>query len=249
MNSQLMVADILSDVNRKIGKKRKKGEVANPANTLDGLVAKRSIMKRYLTEKEAIEAPSEYLEMIRTETDPDVSTRTCSICGYQGKWVSEMIRHKRVHTNDRPFKCKYCSRTSKWKADLIRHVAKTHGIRVVSKYSRSKTFDSSLVHDCHETKSQCGENRDRCNEESIVALISHLQNVHNELPYECLSCNQKFNDADLAMAHCRYIGNSEAYANIATVHNGNSISCRDTSRCSLSMLKINVIPIFEGLFV
>lgn len=45
----------------------------------------------------------------------------------------------------------------------------THGIRVVSKYSRSKTFDSSLVHgnknlDCHETKSQCGENRDRCNE-------------------------------------------------------------------------------------
>lgn len=57
------------------------------------------------------------------ETDPDVSTRMCSVCGYQGKWVSEMIRHKRVHTNDRPFKCKYCNRTSKWKADLIRHVA------------------------------------------------------------------------------------------------------------------------------
>src|SRR3569623_1941983 len=75
------------------------------------------------------------------ESDPDVATRVCSVCGYQGKWVSEMIRHKRVHTNDRPFKCKYCSRTSKWKADLVRHVAKTHGIRVVSKYSRSKAFD------------------------------------------------------------------------------------------------------------
>lgn len=57
------------------------------------------------------------------EEDPDVSTRMCSVCGYQGKWVSEMIRHKRVHINDRPFKCKYCNRTSKWKADLIRHVA------------------------------------------------------------------------------------------------------------------------------
>lgn len=55
--------------------------------------------------------------------DPDVSTRMCSICGYQGKWVSEMIRHKRVHTSERPFRCKYCNRTSKWKADLIRHVA------------------------------------------------------------------------------------------------------------------------------
>lgn len=68
-----------------------------------------------------------------------------------------MIRHKRVHTSERPFKCKYCNRTSKWKADLIRHVAsmlriflkstwfvsETHGIRVVSKYSRSKAFDET----------------------------------------------------------------------------------------------------------
>jgi len=38
------------------------------------------------------------------ETDPDVCTRMCSVCGYQGKWVSEMIRHKRVHTNDRVIK-------------------------------------------------------------------------------------------------------------------------------------------------
>ncbi|KAE9416425.1 hypothetical protein Angca_009131, partial [Angiostrongylus cantonensis] len=59
----------------------------------------------------------------RMERDPDVSTRMCSACGYVGKWISEMIRHKRVHTNERPFKCRYCSRTSKWKADLIRHVA------------------------------------------------------------------------------------------------------------------------------
>uniref|UniRef100_A0A183BJH1 C2H2-type domain-containing protein n=1 Tax=Globodera pallida TaxID=36090 RepID=A0A183BJH1_GLOPA len=78
------------------------------------------------------------------EADPDVCTRMCSVCGYQGKWVSEMIRHKRVHTSDRPFKCKYCNRTSKWKADLIRHVAKTHGIRVVSKYSRSKAMDLGM---------------------------------------------------------------------------------------------------------
>ncbi|CAI4225794.1 unnamed protein product [Auanema sp. JU1783] len=132
-------------------RKRRRGEVANPANTLDGLVARRAddgrepYQKRYLSEQEAIEGPDDELEMKRMEKDPDVSTRTCSTCGYQGKWVSEMIRHKRVHTSERPFKCRYCSRTSKWKADLIRHVAKTHGIRVVSKYSRSKTFDPSTT--------------------------------------------------------------------------------------------------------
>lgn len=52
-------------------RKRRRGEVANPANTLDGLVAKRaddvgardSLYKRYLTEAEAIEAPTDDQEM------------------------------------------------------------------------------------------------------------------------------------------------------------------------------------------
>ncbi|KAF7638994.1 hypothetical protein Mgra_00001520 [Meloidogyne graminicola] len=126
------------------GQRKKRRLIGNLDNTLDGLVAKRVDMplkKRYQSETEAIELPDDEQEMKKMETDPDVCTRMCSVCGYQGKWVSEMIRHKRVHTDDRPFKCKYCNRTSKWKADLIRHVAKTHGIRVVSKYSRSKAFD------------------------------------------------------------------------------------------------------------
>ncbi|PIO63158.1 hypothetical protein TELCIR_15257, partial [Teladorsagia circumcincta] len=111
------------------GRKRRRGELINPANTLDGLVARRAddthepFQKRYLTEQEAIEGPDDETEAKRMENDPDVSTRTCSTCGYVGKWISEMIRHKRVHTSERPFKCRYCSRTSKWKADLIRHVA------------------------------------------------------------------------------------------------------------------------------
>lgn len=111
----------------RVVRKRRRGEVANPANTLDGLVAQKTngepISSRFLCENDAIESPDDVIELKKMEKDPDVCTRTCSVCGYQGKWVSEMIRHKRVHTNDRPFKCKYCSRTSKWKADLIRHVA------------------------------------------------------------------------------------------------------------------------------
>ncbi|VDP31225.1 unnamed protein product [Soboliphyme baturini] len=86
--------------------------------------------RQYLSEHEAIETPTEVVG-VEWEYDPDIKSRYCSICGYHGKWISEMIRHKRVHTNERPFRCKYCSRTSKWKADLIRH------------YSRSKTFDGS----------------------------------------------------------------------------------------------------------
>lgn len=52
-------------------RKSRRGEVVNPANTLDGLVAKRAddvgakdgLFKRYLTEAEAIETPTNDEEM------------------------------------------------------------------------------------------------------------------------------------------------------------------------------------------
>lgn len=151
--------------------------------------------------------------MKKMELDPDVSTRTCSTCGYQGKWVSEMIRHKRVHTSERPFKCRYCSRTSKWKADLIRHVAKTHGIRVVSKYSRSKVFDatnSSMDSSCSSDSDRCiiSEKRTvfyRCQlcsfeDERVSVLNSHVSHLHNTSPCVC-RCGAKFEDVQGALAH------------------------------------------------
>lgn len=50
-------------------KKRRRGELSNPANTLDGLVARRAddsrepFQKRFLSEQEAIEGPDDELEM------------------------------------------------------------------------------------------------------------------------------------------------------------------------------------------
>ncbi|CAI2310818.1 unnamed protein product [Caenorhabditis sp. 36 PRJEB53466] len=205
----------LSSPEKEHRRKRRRGEVANPSNTLDALVARKAddqpFEKRYLSEQEAIEGPDDEIEMKKMEMDPDVSTRTCSTCGYQGKWVSEMIRHKRVHTSERPFKCRYCSRTSKWKADLIRHVAKTHGIRVVSKYSRSKVFDSTTT--CLDSPSDsdrmmCSEKRCvlyRCQlcsfeDERVSVLNNHVNQIHNTSPCVC-RCGAKFEDVQGALAH------------------------------------------------
>ncbi|EFO94241.1 CRE-ZTF-2 protein [Caenorhabditis remanei] len=206
----------LSSPDKELRRKRRRGEVANPSNTLDALVARKAddqpFEKRYLSEQEAIEGPDDEIEMKKMELDPDVSTRTCSTCGYQGKWVSEMIRHKRVHTSERPFKCRYCSRTSKWKADLIRHVAKTHGIRVVSKYSRSKVFDTNNTSiDCSSDSDRCSslpEKRQvfyRCQlcsfeDERVSVLTHHITHVHNTSPCVC-RCGAKFEDVQGALAH------------------------------------------------
>ncbi|CAD5207094.1 unnamed protein product [Bursaphelenchus okinawaensis] len=232
--STLSPISFLDGLNKKERKRRR--IIGNHDNTLDGLVAKRIDLgpdtKRYQTENEAIELPNDEMEMKRLETDPDVSTRMCSICGYQGKWVSEMVRHKRVHTNERPFKCKYCSRTSKWKADLIRHVAKTHGIRVVSKYSRSKAFETQTDQDSRpkdennnkpaflfpsplqsspsstSTVSPISTSAPfyKCQTcffeaESMDGMQIHLEERHDQLPFDCRSCRTSFKDIREVSAH------------------------------------------------
>lgn len=220
----------LSSPDKEHRRKRRRGEVANPSNTLDALVARKAddqpFEKRYLSEQEAIEGPDDEIEMKKMEMDPDVSTRTCSTCGYQGKWVSEMIRHKRVHTSERPFKCRYCSRTSKWKADLIRHVAsesflsdvcihrlpvaETHGIRVVSKYSRSKVYDATNTSLDSPTENEriMSDKRTvtyRCQlcsfeDERVSFLNSHVNQVHNTSPCVC-RCGARFEDVQGALSH------------------------------------------------
>ncbi|KAI3413422.1 hypothetical protein GPALN_010915 [Globodera pallida] len=102
-----------ADQNGDNSSRRRRRAVANLDNTLDGLVAKRA----------------EQMPMKR---------RYQKNGGGSGRVYAHVLR---VRLPGQPFKCKYCNRTSKWKADLIRHVAKTHGIRVVSKYSRSKAFE------------------------------------------------------------------------------------------------------------
>ncbi|KAK0425671.1 hypothetical protein QR680_009315 [Steinernema hermaphroditum] len=208
--------------------KRRRRFGGNSDNTLDGLVARKAekeepISKRYKNEKDAIETPNEEDEQKRLETDPDVNTRTCSVCGYKGKWVSEMIRHKRVHTSARPFKCKFCSRTSKWKADLIRHVAKTHGIRVVSKFSRSKALEKpegfaspQNVIVAPTPRSVAGFRCLECAQEqdSFELIVHHLQNVHNLATHSCALCGAAFDSLLAAEAHTEGAACSSAHLRV-----------------------------------
>ncbi|RCN44214.1 hypothetical protein ANCCAN_09797 [Ancylostoma caninum] len=199
------------------------------------------------------------------EKDPDVSTRTCSTCGYVGKWISEMIRHKRVHTNERPFKCRYCSRTSKWKADLIRHVAKTHGIRVVSKYSRSKAFDQSVtnltnrddddkprVYACEPDKEPERQKQlpPLRTEESIeVARPEPLLIGVSPLSYRCSHCYFEQAGLSVLIHHLRTIHDKSPYE--CRCHSSfesisEALSHATTSKgCSSDDLILNVAPIYK----
>ncbi|OTF79530.1 hypothetical protein BLA29_007345, partial [Euroglyphus maynei] len=54
------------------------------------------------------------------------NVHVCNFCGYKTRWISELERHIRVHSKDKPFKCLYCNFRSKWKGDLNRHIQRYH---------------------------------------------------------------------------------------------------------------------------
>lgn len=58
--------------------------------------------------------------------DEALKVHVCDSCGYKTRWISELERHVRVHSKEKPFKCSFCDFKSKWKGDLNRHMQRYH---------------------------------------------------------------------------------------------------------------------------
>lgn len=79
---------------------------------------------------------SNYYPKVSTPESPDAANGsskkvpTCNVCGYKTRWLSELQRHMRVHSQEKPFQCHKCKYVCKWKGDLNRHLLKYHGIKM-----------------------------------------------------------------------------------------------------------------------
>ncbi|XP_064639933.1 uncharacterized protein LOC135495354 [Lineus longissimus] len=54
----------------------------------------------------------------------------CRYCNYIAKYTSELMRHTRIHTHEKPYSCSFCQYDTAWKGDLKRHIEKHHADRL-----------------------------------------------------------------------------------------------------------------------
>ncbi|XP_069476826.1 zinc finger protein 236 isoform X3 [Ambystoma mexicanum] len=115
------------------------------------------------------------------ETEPKYPN-SCSFCGKSFKKPSDLVRHTRIHTGEKPYKCGECGKTFTVKSTLDCHV-KTH--------TGQKLF---CCHVCTNSFSTKG------------SLKVHMRLHTGAKPFKCPHCDLRFRTSGRRMAHiqCHY---------------------------------------------
>ncbi|XP_053623305.1 zinc finger protein with KRAB and SCAN domains 8-like [Plodia interpunctella] len=103
----------------------------------------------------------------------------CDVCQRWFRYNSDMMRHYRTHTGEKPFQCNICNYRCTVKSSLLSHF-RTH--------TGEKPFQCNI----------CGY---RCKVKS--SLLCHLRTHSGEKPYQCGVCQHRFKQKGHLVEHAR----------------------------------------------
>ncbi|XP_015177319.1 PREDICTED: zinc finger protein 236-like isoform X3 [Polistes dominula] len=114
---------------------------------------------------------------IRQRCIGNIRWYACSFCHKEFKKPSDLIRHLRVHTQEKPFKCSYCVRSFALKSTMIAHERTHTGTKKYACGLCDKTFA------CHSS------------------LTTHTR-LHTK-PHQCTVCDKSFSSSAVLKSHMK----------------------------------------------
>uniref|UniRef100_A0A1B6D4M7 C2H2-type domain-containing protein n=1 Tax=Clastoptera arizonana TaxID=38151 RepID=A0A1B6D4M7_9HEMI len=126
----------------------------------DAFNTKQTVSQSYITIANKMEDGSVSHTTIRQRRMGSVKWHQCVHCSKEFKKPSDLVRHVRIHTREKPFKCKYCFRAFAVRSTLVTHI-RTH--------TGAKNYTCKICNKVFATSSSVK-----------VHTLSHLRKLKNE---------------------------------------------------------------------